>query len=84
MRPVLTRNELGVREIEIAEGVVVSTPSVTHLLGLPHHGSPLAFSHPFKIALFLRNKAHISVRRGTREIVVNAQKLAYNREESGQ
>jgi len=33
--PVVTKNEFGGCKIEIAEGVVISTPSVTHLLGLP-------------------------------------------------
>ena len=33
--PVLTKNEFGRCEIEIAEGVVISTPSATHLVGLP-------------------------------------------------
>ena len=33
--PVLTKNEFGRWEIEIAEGVVISTPSATHLVGLP-------------------------------------------------
>jgi len=41
--PVVTKNEFGACEIEIAEGVVISTPSATHLTGLPHHGSPLMF-----------------------------------------
>jgi len=41
--PVVTKREFGGCEIKIAEGVVVSTPSATHLLGLPHHGSPLVF-----------------------------------------
>jgi len=59
-KPGLTINELGVPEIEIAEGVVVSTPSVTHLVGLPHQGSPLPYSDPSTLALFLPNKAHIS------------------------
>ena len=44
--PVVTKNEFGGHEIEIAEGVVISTPSATHLLGLPYHGSPLSFSYP--------------------------------------
>jgi len=35
MRPVLTINESGVGEFEIAKGVVILTPSVTHLVGLP-------------------------------------------------
>ena len=39
--PVVTKNEFGGREIEIAEGVVISTPPATHLLGLPYQGSPL-------------------------------------------
>jgi len=60
MRPVFTINELDVRDIEIAEGVVISTPSVTHLVGLPHQGSPLACSDPSTLAFSLRNKAHIS------------------------
>ena len=57
---VLTINELGICEIEIAEGVVLSTPSVTHLVGLLHQGFPLVYSDSSKLALFLRNKAHIS------------------------
>ena len=40
---VVTKNEFGACEIEIAEGVVISTPSATHLLGLPYPGSPLSF-----------------------------------------
>jgi len=60
MRPVLTINEFDVREMEIVEGVVISTPSVTHLVGLPYQGSPLACSDPSTLAFFLRNKAHIS------------------------
>jgi hypothetical protein len=40
---VVTKDEFGACKIEIAEGVVVLTPSATHLLGLPHHGSPLLF-----------------------------------------
>ena len=60
MRPVLTINELGIGEIEIAKGVVILTPSVKHLAGLLYQGSPLAHSDPSTLALFLRNKAHIS------------------------
>jgi hypothetical protein len=30
----------GQRDGVIAEGVVISTPSATHLVGLPHQGSP--------------------------------------------
>jgi len=56
---VIAKDELAACEIEFAEGVVVSTPSATHLLGLPHHGSPLSFSHPSASAPFLRNIAHI-------------------------
>ena len=41
--PVVTNYQFGACEIEIAEGVVFSTLSATHLLGLPHHGSPLMF-----------------------------------------
>ena len=57
--PVVTKNEFRSREIEIAEGIVVSTPSATHLTGLPHHGSPLQFSYPPISAPFLQNVAHI-------------------------
>jgi len=45
---VVTKNEFGGCEIEIAEGIVISTSSAMHLMGLPswvsHHGSPLLFS----------------------------------------
>ena len=34
--PVVTKNEFGSCEIEIAEGVVISTPSATHLTGLSY------------------------------------------------
>ena len=34
--PIVTNNEFGVCEIEIAEDVVLSTPSATHLTALPH------------------------------------------------
>ena len=57
--PVVTNYQFGTCEMEIAEGVVFSTPSATHLLGLPYHGSPLSFSHPSTSAPFLRNIAHI-------------------------
>ena len=57
--PVVTRNEFSGCEIEIAEGVVISTPSATHRVGLPHQGSPLAFSYPSRSAPLLRNAAHI-------------------------
>jgi len=33
--PVLTKNEFRVCELEIAGGVVIWTPSPTHLVGLP-------------------------------------------------
>jgi len=52
-------NEFGCCELEIAEGVIVSTPSTTHLTGLPHHGSPPQFSYPPKSAPLLQNVAHI-------------------------
>ena len=57
--PVATKNEFGGCEIEIVEGVVISTPSETHLTGLPHHGSPLPFSYPPTSAPLLKNAAHI-------------------------
>ena len=57
--PIVTKNEFGGREIGITEGVVISTPSATHLLGLPYHGSPLSFSHPPTSAPLLQNVAHI-------------------------
>lgn len=56
--PVLATNEFKVCKIEIAEGVVVSTPSATYLMGLLHQGTPLTFSCPFTSALALRNKVH--------------------------
>ena len=55
--PIVTKNEFGGCEIEIA-GVVISTPSATHLTA--HHGSPLSFLCPFTSASLLRNAAHIS------------------------
>jgi len=63
-RAVLTINELGVRKVEIAEGVVILTPSVTHLVGLPRQGSPLAYPYPSTLAPFLVNKAHVPRREG--------------------
>jgi hypothetical protein len=48
----------GVCEIEIA-GVEIRTLSATHLVDLPHQGSPLLFSCPSTSALLLRNVAHI-------------------------
>jgi hypothetical protein len=57
--PVVTKNEFGCSKIEIVEGVVVSTPSPTHLTGLPYHGSPLAFSYPPTSAPLVQNVAHI-------------------------
>ena len=56
---VIAKNELGGREIEVAEGVVISTPSTTYLLGLPYHGSPLSFSYPPTSAPLLQIVAHI-------------------------
>ena len=56
--PVLTKTEFGGCEIEIAEGVVISTPSATHLVGLPHQGPPLSFSYPSISAPLLRNVVH--------------------------
>ena len=57
--PVVTKNEFDGHKIEIAENVVLSTPSTIHLLGLPYQGSSLSFSHPPTSALFLQNIAHI-------------------------
>jgi len=42
--PVVTKNEFGGCEIEIAEGDVISTPSATHLTGLPYRSRTLL--HP--------------------------------------
>ena len=56
---VVTKNEFGACEIEIAEGVVISTPSATHLLGLPYPESPLSLSFPPTSAPLLQNVAHI-------------------------
>jgi hypothetical protein len=42
----VTKNEFVCCKIEIVEGIVISTPSATHLTGLLYHGSPLAFSYP--------------------------------------
>ena len=56
--PVLTKTEFGGCEIEIAQGVVISTPSVTHLVGLPDQGPPLSFSYPSISAPLLRNVVH--------------------------
>ena len=39
-----------IHEIEILEDVVISTPSPTHLMGVPHQGSPLSFSYRSKSA----------------------------------
>ena len=58
--PVVTKYEFGGCEIEIAEGVVISTPSATHLTGLPHQGSLLSFLCPSTSAPLPRNAAHIS------------------------
>ena len=58
--PALAMNEFGAREIEIVEGVALSTPSATHLMGLPHQGSPRPCSYPSTFAPVLRNKAHVS------------------------
>ena len=56
---VVTKNEFGCCKIEIVEDVAILTPSVTHLVGLPHQGSPLSFSYPSTSAPLLRNLAHI-------------------------
>ena len=42
--PVVTKNEFGCCKIEIVEDVVISTPSVTHLVGRPYHSRTLL--HP--------------------------------------
>ena len=57
--PMVTKIEFGGWEIELAEGVEVTTPSTTHLMGLPHHRSPLAFSYLPTFAPILQNVAHI-------------------------
>jgi len=44
--PVLTKDEYWGCEIEIAEGVMISTPYAMHLVGLLHQGSPATFLHP--------------------------------------
>ena len=56
--PVFTETEFAGYKIEITEGVVISTPSATNLLGLPHQGSPLSFSYRSISALLLRYAAH--------------------------
>ena len=58
------KNELGGREIEIAEGVCHfnTVRSAPHLLGLPYHRSPLSSSYPptsAPPAPLLQNVAHI-------------------------
>jgi len=58
--PIVRKNEFGGCEIEIAKGVVISTPPATHLIGLPHQGSPLSFLCPSTSAPLLQNIAHIS------------------------
>ena len=85
--PVIAINELGVREIKIAEGVAISTPSVTHLVGLPHQGCPLLYSDPSTLALFLRTKPTsigVEGRSRNRMVCANEQKITYSREKSGQ
>jgi len=37
------KNEFRCCEIEIAEGVVISTPPMTHLMGLPYHSCSLPY-----------------------------------------
>jgi hypothetical protein len=56
--PVLAKGEFWGLEIEITGGVVISTPSATHLPGLPHQWTSLAFSYPVTSAPLLRNKVY--------------------------
>ena len=56
--PVVTKNEFGCCKIEIVEDVIL-TPSVTHLVALPHQGTSLSFSYPSTSAPLLRNLVHI-------------------------
>jgi hypothetical protein len=79
--PVLKSTEFGSCKIETTEGVVISTPSATHLIGLPHQGSPLSFSYPSISAPLLRNVAH-NPRQGearlkTCMVGVNEQNIIY-------
>jgi hypothetical protein len=57
--PIVTEYELRGCESEMTGGVVISTPSPTHLTGLPHNGSPLQFSYPSTSIPLLQNLAHI-------------------------
>ena len=44
------KNKFHGHKLEIAQGVVLSTPSATHLVGLPHQGSPLPYFDPSTLA----------------------------------
>ena len=85
--PVIAIDELGVREIKIAEGVAISTPSVTHLVGLPHQGSPTVLRPFHTRPVPSKRSPHLSVWRGARKIVRFVQmskKVTYSCEKSGQ
>ena len=61
---VLTKNEFGRDEIKIPQGVVLSTPSPTHLTGLPPQGSRLKSSYP---STYSKCSSHPSTRGGARK-----------------